>query len=338
MAQPAEERGPGIARRDDDGCLDHAAVGQLDAPDPLALAEDGSHPRAGPHRAAGRLERAAHGVGDGPAAADRSPDGGDVLQGVGQGAEAGARRVGGEPPDRRADDDGGRHHGVLPEEVPQDGADAAPAPPEEVAHAARPPLGHASQHGAGRRRLVGQLDQELGHWHRGGQVAAVAVDLTGVGERQRGQRALGVVERRPGRAAGVQEAQLGRIDVEVAQAVRGQVELLHDRRGAEHAVIAVADVHPGAERVDGRRAPAHLGAGLQDHDVHTGAGEVGGADQPVVARSDDDRAVVHGGHSRGRARRREQSRRTAGRLRGCGRCAAGCDHPRRSSPAGARPR
>ena len=40
-------------------------------------------------------------------------------------------------------------------------------------------------------------------------------------------------------------------------------------------------------------------------DVHAGPSEVGGADQPVVARSDDDRAVVHDRHSRGRAPRPE---------------------------------
>ena len=177
------------------------AVGQLDAPHPLALAEDGGDLRAGAHGAARGLERAAHRVGDGAAAADRPADGGDVLHGVGQRAEAGAGRVRGEPPHGRADHDRGRHHRVLVEEVPQDGADAAPAPAQEVVHAAGPSPGHAAQDGAGRGRLVGQLDQELGHRHRGGQVAAVALDLAGIGERQRGEGALGVVERRPGRTA-----------------------------------------------------------------------------------------------------------------------------------------
>ena len=84
VAQPAEEGGARIAGRHHDGRLDHGAVGELDAPHPLALAEDGGDLRAGAHGAARGLERAAHRVGDGAAAADRPADRGDVLHGVGQ--------------------------------------------------------------------------------------------------------------------------------------------------------------------------------------------------------------------------------------------------------------
>jgi hypothetical protein len=260
-----------------------------------------------------------------------------VLHGEGQGAQAGAGRVGGEPPDRRADDDGRRHHGVLAEEVPQDRADAAAAPAKEVEHAAGPSLGHATEHRAGCGCLVGQLDQQLGHRHRGVQVAPVALHLAGIGERERRERALGVVEGGPGRTARVEQAELRRIDVQVAQAMPREVELFHHGRGAEQPVVAVADVHADAERSDRGRAPAHLSARLQHHDVQTGAGEVGGADQPVVARSDDDRAVVHGGQSRGRPRDAGAESRRPG-LRERGRCAVGCDRPRRSSPADGRRR
>ena len=47
---------------------------------------------------------------------------------------------------------------------------------------------------------------------------------------------------------------LGRVDVEVAQAEAGEVELVGDRRRPEDRVVAVADVHPGVEGVDRRGA------------------------------------------------------------------------------------
>ena len=85
---------------------------------------------------------------------------------------------------------------------------------------------------------------------------------------------------------------LGRIDVEVAQAVRGEVELRDHRRGAEREVVAVADVHGGAgEPLAGGRA-ADVGAGLEHERAQPGAGEIGGGDQAVVAAADDDRVVV----------------------------------------------
>jgi hypothetical protein len=47
--------------------------------------------------------------------------------------------------------------------------------------------------------------------------------------------------------------------------VRGQVQVFDDAAGQDHGVVAVADVHPGADGVHGGGAAADLVAGL-DYD------------------------------------------------------------------------
>ena len=302
VLEPPDEGGVRVAGRHHDRCLDDRAVVELDASNPVALAEDGADLGRRAQGPTGRGEGSAHRVRHSAAAAHWPAHPGHVLHGVRQRAQAGARRVRREAPDRRADDDGRCDQRVRSEEVPQHVGHAPAAPAQQVADATGAPPGDLSQHGARRRRLVGQLDQQLRHGHGGLQVAAVAVDLAGMGQGQAGHGPLWVAEERPGRTLPVQQAQLGRIDVDVAQAVGRQVQLLRHRSGAEQDVIAVADVHPGAERVHRRGTAADGRSGLEQQHVQAGAGQVGGADQPVVTGSDDDGAVIHDGHCR-RARR-----------------------------------
>ena len=73
----------------------------------------------------------------------------------------------------------------------------------------------------------------------------------------------------------------------------GEAELVEHRGRPEHDVVAVADVDPGAERVDRRSAAPDLVPGFEQQRRDAGPREVRRADEPVVARADHDRAVVH---------------------------------------------
>src|SRR5690606_41653111 len=52
----------------------------------------------------------------------------------------------------------------------------------------------------------------------------------------------------------------------------------------------LADVDPCSERRVGAGRTADLVARFDDQRFHTGLGEIGGADQPVVTTADDDRS------------------------------------------------
>ena len=254
----------------------------------------GGAARTGAAGAARRREGGQHGIGDCPAPAHRPPHLGHVLHGVGERAEAGAGCVRRQSPHGRADGDRRGDEGVVPEEAAQHVSAAAAAPAHQRAQAPSPARGQAAGECARGRHGVGQVDDQLRHRQRGPQVAPVPVHLVGIGERQRGQGPLPVVEQRPRRSAVVQEAELCRVHVQVAQAVGGEAQLVDDRCRPEEGVVAVADVHPGAEGRHGGGAPADLGPTLHQQGVDAGPGEVGGADQAVVAGADDDRTVVHG--------------------------------------------
>ena len=283
VAQPGEEGVVRVARRHDDARGHLGAVVELHAAHRLALARDGRDFGVQAHRAAGGLEGQAERLGHLTAAADGAAEGAHMAQGVGERAETGAGHLGRDAPHHRT-----RHHGraaqrIGGEELAHDVGGAAPAPAQQGADA----LAAAGQHGAGetaeRGRLAGCLEHQL--HRRGGslQVAAIPVDLTGVGVGERVEGAVEVFVQRPRRAAVPRHVHLCRLDVEVAQAVIGEAQFFDDRGGSEGDVVAVADVHRAAtERLAGSRA-AHRAAGLDQQRAQTGAGEIGGTDQAVVA-------------------------------------------------------
>src|SRR5699024_5914091 len=88
-----------------------------------------------------------------------------------------------------------------------------------------------------------------------------------------------------------------RVAVDVAQPVRGEGQLLRDAGEADHQVRRRAPVRQ-VTRVafDRRGGPAHHRVLLDHVDVEPGAGEVGGADQSVVA-GPDHHHVMSRGHS-----------------------------------------
>ena len=152
---------------------------------------------------------------------------------------------------------------------------------------------HPTQHATGRRRSPGQLQQQTGDRLRRGQVAPIPVHLGRVRAPQPVERPLGRAEVQPRLLIDVPpDGELRRVEIEIAQAVIGQRQLGGDRRGSHEDVVAVADVHPGADRVDRRRAPAHGVAGLQHEHVEPGPGEVRRAHQAVVPAAHHDH-VVH---------------------------------------------
>ena len=62
-----------------------------------------------------------------------------------------------------------------------------------------------------------------------------------------------------------------------------QVQVVDEGHGPHHRVVAAADVEAGIQIAHRRGAAAHGVAGLDQHGVHTGPGQVGGADETVVA-------------------------------------------------------
>ncbi len=95
-----------------------------------------------------------------------------------------------------------------------------------------------------------------------------------------------VASRRPGHVV------LRRIEVEVAQAVGGEVEFVHHRRGAEREMVAVADVDRRAGELLAGRRSADVGPGLEHQRAQAGAGEIGRGDEAVVASADHDGVEV----------------------------------------------
>ena len=86
------------------------------------------------------------------------------------------------------------------------------------------------------------------------------------------------------------------VHFDILQAVGGEVEFLHDGRAAEHDVRAAADIEAVA-RDDLLRAnrAAHHRATFQHQDATACLGQIAGANEAVVASTDDD-AVVRRGH------------------------------------------
>ena len=86
------------------------------------------------------------------------------------------------------------------------------------------------------------------------------------------------------------------VHLDVLQAVPGEVQFRHDRRGPEHDVRAAAHVELVA-RHDFFRAdrPADDRAAFEHQHPAARLGEIASADEPVVARADDD-AIIGGAH------------------------------------------
>ena len=101
-----------------------------------------------------------------------------------------------------------------------------------------------------------------------------------------------VVVRAATTAAGPRRRRRRRLHVEVAQAVRGEVELVDHRRRAERDVVAVADVHAWRRRTARSPPCRRRSGGPRAERAQPGPGQVGGGDEPVVPGADDDRVVV----------------------------------------------
>ena len=84
----------------------------------------------------------------------------------------------------------------------------------------------------------------------------------------------------------------GALELDVVEAECAQVQLVEDRRRGEQGVVAAADVDACAEGVVGRRTAADARERLEHDDSQPRAGEVRGADEPVVPAADDDRVGV----------------------------------------------
>ena len=135
------------------------------------------------------------------------------------------------------------------------------------------------------------------HWHndrtRRGRIPPVPLYLARMRRPQRLESPFEVVVEKPGRSARPRQRELSRIDVEVAEPVLSQIELVGDRCRANGDVVAVADVDPGAEGVHGRGAAADVRPGLEHDHVEARSGQIRGADEPVVAGADDGDVPLH---------------------------------------------
>ena len=112
-----------------------------------------------------------------------------------------------------------------------------------------------------------------------------------------------------------QRVERPRVHFDVLQAVGREVEFPHDRRAAEHDVRAAADIEPvaGHDLFRTYRA-ADDGATFEDQHAMTGFREVAGANEPVVAGTNDD-AIVNSGHGGRSGKRNEKEAQRA-----CERC------------------
>ena len=286
-----------VARADHHAGGDLGAVVQRDTAHGLPLAVDGRHLRGSAQRAAGRLERGQQGAWHLAAAAHRPPHGAHVAHRVGQRTEAAARGLRRDAPHHRADQEAGPEQGLLGEIGPHHVRSAAAAPAQQRGDAAPTRSQHLAGQAAEARRVHRGRHHQLDRRDRRVRVAAVGVHLPGVAAADGVQRRLQRVVAGPRRPAGPRHVHLRRLQVEVAQAVVRQAQLLGDRGGAERDVVAVADVDRAApERLAGGGA-ADGGPGLQQEGAHPAPGEVGGAHQAVVAGADDDGVVVADGGS-----------------------------------------
>jgi len=101
-------------------------------------------------------------------------------------------------------------------------------------------------------------------------------------------RAVDVVKDRPWARVTPCRVDLRRLDVEVAQSVRSEVQFVDDRRRAQGEVIAVTDVDSGPRERLARGGAADSGPGLEHNGAQTCLGEIGRRHQAVVACSDHD--------------------------------------------------
>ena len=92
-----------------------------------------------------------------------------------------------------------------------------------------------------------------------------------------------VVEEQPRWAAVVAHVDGRRVGFQVSQPVGRQVEVVHEGHGPHQGVVAAADVEAGVQVADCRGAAPYLFTGLHQQGVHSGPGQVGRADEAVVA-------------------------------------------------------
>ena len=293
--EPFDQHRPGIAGRHHRWRRQLGAVGEAHACRPAVAHQQPLHRGAAADPAPGRLETGPDGVGEGAAAAPGPAQLHQVPVGVGQCSQPGAGGVGPHPP--HGGSGGDRGHGQVPiVEVPgQNVEDAGPAPGHEPAGGPGPSPPGAGQEAAGRGRYPGHLQSQLGHIHGVGQVPAVGADLAGMGAGQAVQHPLGLMEEDHRLGAVIEGADPAGLRLEVFQPVVGQLQFVGDGHGPDQGVVAVADVEPDPEVLDGGRAAPHVVLGLHHQRVEAGSGQVGGADQPVVppARHDHIR-IAHG--------------------------------------------
>ena len=68
-----------------------------------------------------------------------------------------------------------------------------------------------------------------------------------------------------------------------------KVEVVDDWQGANHRVVAIADVESGPEICDGRSTAPDLIPRLDEQCCNTRSRQVGGSDEAVVSTTNDDR-------------------------------------------------
>ena len=285
-----------VARRDDDRCRHLGAVGERDASYARPFAGDRRHRALRAQGASCPFERGEKRARHHAAAADRTSDGADVAQRVGERAETAARRLGRDAPHHRADEESGALQRVDREVFAHHVGRAPAAPPQQRRHTAATLGEHLSCQPTQRRRIVCRVEHELHGRHRGGDVAAVALDLARVVPTDGLQGLLQRVEARPCGSSAPAHVDLRRVEVEVPQAQIGEAKLLCDGCRAERDVVAVADVHRGpGERLAGRGA-ADFVSRFDEQRAQPALRQVGRAHEAVVTGSDHDGVVVTHGH------------------------------------------
>ena len=140
-----------------------------------------------------------------------------------------------------------------------------------------------------RGRLAAGFENQFDNRHGRLREVAVTVDLGREKLLHDLELAIQVVEHRPYPAVRPRRGELCRVDVDVAQTVTVETEVIGDACRTEREMVAVADVDRDTGERLGGGGSAHLASRLDDEHLHAGLRKVGRADEAVVSAADDQR-------------------------------------------------
>ena len=293
LAEPLEHDLVGVTCRDDDGRVQLITVRELHAGNSLVTDEQLGDDRRRLGPATGGGEAGGNRIGQRTASALGSAGADQMARCVAECGHAGARCLWGHAPDRGTGTDGRQHHVPIVEVTREHVERAHTAPLEQRGHAFGSATDRRLRHRCQRGPAACHVQNELGDRHRFVQIMLIGLDLIRVRNAQAIECLLLIGEEEPRRRLIMKHVQIAGLRFKITQSIPRQLEIVDDRHRSYEGVIAVADIEPSAERVDGRGTTTYGVASFDQQRVVTGAGEIRRADQTVVATPDNDDFGIH---------------------------------------------